>query len=327
MCKNRAMRHRLAVLVLDGVAAFDLGVSVQIFRSTTDRAGHRLYDVRVCTPDGRLVRSGGEFGVVPDHGVEALADADTVLVPGIYGTALDGEPTPGVLAALRAAASRGARMMSICTGAFVLAAAGLLDGRPATTHWFHAERFRRCYPAVRLDPDVLFVDGGDILTSAGVGAGIDLCLHVVRRDHGSETANRTARRCVVAPWRDGGQSQFIERPVVAPTEASTAAARAWALEHLSEQLDLAAVARQARMSVRTFTRRFRAETGTSFGRWLGLQRVERARDLLESTDLPIDQVASLCGFGTATSMRQHLHTTLGVAPSAYRRTFHPPRSA
>jgi len=321
MCKNPAMTHQLAVLVLDGVAAFDLGVSVQIFRSATDRAGRRLYDLRVCTPDGRPVRSGGEFGVVPDHGIEALAGADTVLVPGIYGAALDGELEPYVLTALRAAAGR-ARVMSICTGAFVLAAAGLLDDRRATTHWFHAERFRRSYPAVRLDPDVLFVDDGDILTSAGVGAGIDLCLHVVRRDHGSETANRTARRCVVAPWRDGGQSQFIERPLVEPTEASTASARAWALEHLSEQLDLATVARWARMSVRTFTRRFRAETGMSFGRWLGRQRVERARDLLESTDLPIDQIASLCGFGTAASMRQHLHATLGVAPSAYRRTFH-----
>ena len=326
MCKNRAMRHRLAVLVLDGVAAFDLGVAVQIFRSTTDRSGHRLYDVRVCTPDSGKVRSGGEFGIVPDHGIEAVLDADTVLVPGVYGSALGGEFAAGVLEALRAAAGRG-RVMSICTGAFVLAAAGLLDGRPATTHWFHADRFRRAYPAVRLDPDVLFVDDGDILTSAGVGAGIDLCLHVVRRDHGSETANRTARRCVVAPWRDSGQSQFIERPVVAPTEASTAAAREWALQHLAEPLDLPAVARHARMSVRTFTRRFRAETGTSFGRWLAAQRVEHARDLLESTDLPIDQVAARCGFGTAASLRQHLHSVLGVAPSAYRRTFHPPRSA
>jgi len=320
------MRHRLAVLVLDGVAAFDLGVAVQLFRSTTDAAGRRLYDVRVCTPDGRPVRSGGDFGVIPDYGIEALADADTVLVPGIYGSALDASLAPGLLAALRSAAAR-ARVMSICTGAFVLAAAGLLDGRPATTHWYHADRFRRAFPAVRLDPDVLFVDDGDILTSAGVGAGIDLCLHVVRRDHGSDTANRTARRCVVAPWRDGGQSQFIERPVVAPTEASTAAARAWATEHLHEPIDLPAVARRAGMSVRTFTRRFRAETGTSFARWLGRQRVEHARDLLERTDLPIDQVAERCGFGTAASMRQHLHATLGVAPSAYRRTFHAPRTA
>ena len=326
MCKNPAMPHRLAVVALDGVAAFDLGVAVQIFRSCTGRDGRRLYDVLVCTPDGRPVRSGGDFGVLPDHGLEALDGADTVLVPGVYGSALDNEPPPALLDALRQAARRG-RVMSICTGAFVLAAAGLLDGRPATTHWYHAERFRRRYPAVRLDPNVLFVDDGRILTSAGVGAGIDLCLHVVRRDHGDETANRTARRCVVAPWRDGGQSQFIERPVVAPAEASTAAARDWALRHLDEPLDLLAVARHARMSVRTFTRRFRAETGTSFARWLGQQRVELARDLLETTSLPIDQVAARCGFGTAASMRQHLRAALGVAPSAYRRTFHPPRSA
>jgi transcriptional regulator GlxA family with amidase domain len=203
----------------------------------------------------------------------------------------------------------------------VLAAAGLLDGRPATTHWRHADRFRSLFPRVRLNPDVLFVDDGDVLTSAGVTAGIDLCLHVVRRDHGSETANRVARRCVVPAWRDGGQSQFIERPLPAVNEATTGPTRAWALERLDDPLDLRTLAGHARMSVRTFTRRFRDETGMSPNRWLTRQRVERARHLLEATDLPIDRVARDAGFGTATAMRQHLHAVVGVPPSAYRRTF------
>jgi transcriptional regulator GlxA family with amidase domain len=220
---------------------------------------------------------------------------------------------------LRAAAR--ARLVSICTGASVLAAAGLLDGRPATTHWRDADQFRRVFPAVRLDPDVLFVDDGDVLTSAGVAAGIDLLLHLVRRDHGSEVANRVARRNVVAPWRDGGQSQFIERPVAEPGSTGTAATRAWALERLAEPLTLADLAEQARMSVRTFTRRFREETGLSANRWLAQQRVALARHLLESTDLSVERVAADAGFGTPASLRAHLRADLGVSPLAYRHTF------
>jgi transcriptional regulator GlxA family with amidase domain len=256
--------------------------------------------------------------VTPEHGLDLLETVDTVIVPGISGGS-DG--TPQVRAALRAAHARGTRIMSICTGAFVLAAAGLLDGRPATTHWAHAERFRRRYPRVKLDPDVLFVDDGDVLTSAGIAAGIDLCLHVIRRDHGSAAANRAARRCVVPPWRDGGQSQFIERPVPATGDATTGPTRAWALDHLDRPLDLGTLAGHARMSLRTFTRRFREETGMSPGRWLVRQRVELARHLLEGTDLPIDRVAARAGFGTAASLRQHLHAAVGVSPAAYRRTF------
>lgn len=176
-------------------------------------------------------------------------------------------------------------MISICTGAFALAAAGLLDDRPATTHWRHAERFRSLFPRVRLDPNVLFVDDGDILTSTGVTAGIDLCLHVVRRDHGSDVANWAARCCVTPPFRDGGQAQYIERPLPNPAGTTTAPTRAWMLENLTEPMDLAALAAHARMSVRTFTRRFREETGLSPAKWLTRQRVEHARRLLESTDL------------------------------------------
>jgi transcriptional regulator GlxA family with amidase domain len=215
-------------------------------------------------------------------------------------------------------------MVSICTGSSVLAAAGLLDGRPATTHWRDVDVFRRLFPAVHLDPDVLFVDDGDVLTSAGVAAGIDLLLHLVRRDHGTAAANRVARRNVIAPWRDGGQSQFIERPVPEIGSAGTAATRAWALERLGEPLFLADLAAHARMSVRTFTRRFREETGLSASRWLVQQRVALARRLLEATDTPVEKVAADAGFGTTASMRAHLHAAIGVAPLAYRRTYRGP---
>jgi transcriptional regulator GlxA family with amidase domain len=335
MCKNPAMPdvrdpsdplagspHRVAVLALDGVVGFDLGTPTQVLGSARDAAGRRLYDVRVCGPDGagRPVRSASGFSVLPEHGLEALAWAQTVVVAGVEGRRAAGPFPDEALAALRTTAGR-RRTVSICTGAFVLAAAGLLDGRPATTHWLWAEVFRGLHPGVRLDPEVLFVDDGDVLTSAGVGAGVDLCLHLVRSDHGAAVANRTARRCVVPPWRAGGQSQFIERAVPAPAEASTAAARYWALSHLDEAVDLAALASRAHMSVRTFTRRFRDETGMSPARWLSQQRVDRARHLLETTDLPVDQVARHAGFGTAAALCAQMAAAVGVPPSAYRSTF------
>jgi transcriptional regulator GlxA family with amidase domain len=252
-------------------------------------------------------------------GLRELSRARTVIVPGINDVTR--EIPAAVLSALRSAARRGARVASICSGAFILARAGLLDGRRATTHWRHTAEFRRDHPSVRLDPDVLFVDEGGILTSAGAASGIDLCLHLIRRDHGAEAANRAARACVVPPYRDGGQAQFIDHPMPAEAAASTAATRAWALEHLDRPLTLTDLARHAAMSRRTFTRRFRDEVGTSANRWLTQQRVELARRLLETTDLPIDQVASKVGIGSASSLRLHLGAALGVAPSAYRRTF------
>jgi len=314
--------HEVAVLALDGVVAFDLGVPPQVFFAAQNHDGSRPYRVRVATPDGAPVRTSAGFEAVAGHGLELLDEADTVVVPGIMHQSPTLTGTPEVREALRRAAGH-ARVMSICTGAFLLAEAGLLDDRPATTHWAYADDFRRRYPRVKLDPGVLFVDDGDVLTSAGVAAGIDLCLHVIRRDHGSEVANRAARRCVVPPWRDGGQSQFIERPLPQIGDSATAATRSWALQRLDQPLDLADLARHASMSIRTFTRRFRDETGMSPGRWLLRQRVEHARRLLEGTDLPIDGVARQAGFGTAASLRQHLHTAVGVAPAAYRRTFRP----
>ncbi|ABW12278.1 transcriptional regulator, AraC family [Parafrankia sp. EAN1pec] len=199
---------------------------------------------------------------------------------------------------------------------------GLLDGRPAATHWNHAATFSREFPAVRLDSDVLFVDDGDVLTSAGAASGVDLCLHLIRLDQGSEVANAVARACIVAPWREGGQAQFIEAPVPDSGDASTAATREWALRRLDAGLTLASMARHASMSIRTFTRRFRDETGTSPNQWLTRQRIDYARRLLESTDLSIDQIADATGFGTAASLRGHLRNAIGVSPSAYRRTFH-----
>ena len=316
------MLHEVAILALDDVVAFDLGVPAQIFGAARDDAGRPLYRVRTCTPDGAPVRTSAGFRALPDDGPEILDTAGTVIVAGVHGglALTEGRLEPPVAAAL-ARTRPGARLMSICTGAFVLAAAGVLDGRRAATHWLHAEEFRALYPKVRLDADVLFVDDGDVLTSAGVGAGIDLCLHVIRRDHGSEAANHAARRSVVPPWRDGGQSQYIERPLPTPNGASTAGARAWALGHLHEPLSLARLAREAGMSVRTFTRRFREETGVSPAQWLLRRRVEEARRLLETTDLPVDRVAARAGFGTGASMRQHLHAAVGVSPTAYRRTF------
>ncbi len=319
------MTHHVAVLALDGVAAFDLGTPGQILGGARTNTGERLYEVRTCTADGGPVRSSGGFQVLPDHGPEILDTADTVIIPGVHGDLMTGG-VPELTEAEHAALLRipaTARLVSICTGAFALAVVGKLDGRPATTHWAYAERFKALFPEVRLDPDVLFVDDGDVLTSAGVGAGVDLCLHIVRRDFGSEVANRSARGSVMPPWRDGGQAQFIVRKLPAPTQSSTAAARDWAAARLDEPVDLAAMAQKARMSVRTFTRRFREETGVSPAQWLNRQRVEHARVLLETTDLSVDEVARRSGFGTAVSLRQHLRAAVGVAPLAYRRTFRP----
>ncbi|HEV7726267.1 MAG TPA: helix-turn-helix domain-containing protein [Modestobacter sp.] len=314
--------HEVAVLALEHVVALELGLPHRLLGVAEDAAGRPLYRVRTATIDGRPVRTSDGFRVQPEHDASILDRAQTVIVPGLEGgpALTEGRIPDEVADALRAAAGH-ARLVSLCTGASVLAAAGLLDGRPAATHWHDAEQFRRLFPAVRLDDEVLFVDDGDVLTSAGVAAGIDLLLHLVRRDHGSEVATRVARRNVVAPWRDGGQSQFIERPLRGPDDSGTADTRTWALARLDEPLTLAGLAAHARMSVRTFTRRFREETGLSPQRWLTRQRVELARRLLESTDIPVERVAAGAGFGTTASLRQHLHAAIGVAPLAYRRTF------
>ncbi|MEU9315193.1 helix-turn-helix domain-containing protein [Streptomyces sp. NPDC048295] len=322
------MPHRIAVLALDGLLPFELGIPQRIFGRAFDiephERGRSLYEVVTCSvrPPGP-VRTDADFTITVERGPEALATADTVVIPASYelGPVFDEGRLTDELAAAFARIRPGTRMVSICTGSYVLAAAGYLDGRPATTHWSHADHFQQVFPEVRVDPDVLFIDDGDVLTSAGVAAGIDLCLHIVRRDHGTAVANDVARRTVVPPHRDGGQAQYIQRPLPEARFATTTTARSWALGRLERPILLRDMAQQESMSVRTFTRRFREEVGVSPVQWLTRQRVERARHLLESTDLSIDQVARDAGFGTPTSLRQHLQAALGVSPTVYRRTF------
>jgi len=324
MCKNSAMvarrPHRVVVLLLEPLIGYDAVIPAQLLGEATDSQGRRLYDVTMASLDGAPVRTSSGYAISPQHDAAALATADTVVVPGtrLAGPRTDGS-LPAEVAAALATIRPGTRLVSICTGAFVLAAAGLLEGRTATTHWEYSDQLSALHPGVVVDPGVLFTDDGDVLTSAGLSAGVDLCLHVLRRDHGSEVANRVARHCVVPPWRDGGQAQYIERQVPPSQGESTASARAWAVEHLAS--DVPALARHAGMSLRTFTRRFRAETGQSPGAWLIQQRVRHAQHLLEETDLPIDEVAEQAALGTAASLRAHLRTRAGVSPSDYRRTF------
>jgi len=315
--------HRISVLALDGVIPFDLGIPARVFGAAHDAAGVALYDVSTCALTRGAVRTSGDYSIVIELDAGALAAADTVVIATqqprgqLYERGVLDEALADALAAI----PETTRIMSICTGSYVLAAAGLLDGRPATTHWRRAEHFQRLFPRVRVDPKVLFVDDGRVLTSAGVAAGIDLCLHMIRTDHGSEIANAAARLCVVSPWREGGQAQFIERPLPAVASATTGPTREWVLAHPRERLTLADLARHGQMSIRTFTRRFRAEVGMSPNRWIAQQRVDHSRRLLETSDLPVESIAYEAGFGSATALRQHFQAALGVPPTTYRRTF------
>lgn len=307
--------HRVAVLALDGAYPFELGIPTRVLGAADGR-----YEVLVCSCDGGPVETNAGFSVLPQHGPEALASADTVIITPVSTARLTRE-VPETVAAALARIRPGTRIASICNGCFVLAATGMLDGRVATTHWESAQLFSDWYPHIPLDEGVLFIDHGDVLTSAGAASGVDLCLHLIRTDHGAHLANHAARRCVVAPFREGGQAQFIERPVPDDPAASTSDTRQWILQQLGDRLTVEHMAQHAHMSVRTFIRRFRAETGLPPGQWLTRQRIARARTLLESTDLTVDQIAFEIGFATAASLRQHLNAELGVSPLAYRRTF------
>ncbi|TAJ46503.1 MAG: helix-turn-helix domain-containing protein [Herbiconiux sp.] len=305
----------MVVLAQNGAYPFELGIPARVFGASDE-----AYEVVLCTPTGEAITTNAGFDVLPARGPDALSEADTVIVAPVDPAYLRPELTDDVRAAL-AMIRPGTRIVSICTGGFTLAAAGILTGRAATTHWQCEPLFRKWYPQIELDENVLFVDNGDVLTSAGAASGIDLCLHLIRLDHGVEAATRAARRCVVAPHRDGGQAQFIERPVPDDPDTSTASTREWALARLAEPLTLSALARNAHMSERTFARRFRAETGLAPRQWLTGQRLALARELLESTDLGIDAIAAAVGYATATSLRNHLGAALGVSPLAYRHTF------
>lgn len=332
MCEDRAMavftgdaRHRVAVLARERVLSFELSIVHRIFGQARSAAGAALYEVVTCAPEPGDVRTDADFTLAVAHGPEALAEAETVIVPA---SADDfeprNEPLDPSLAAALARIRPGTRIASICSGSFVLAAAGLLAGRRATAHWRSSARFRERFPDVAFDLDVLYTDDDGVLTSAGGASGIDLCLHMVRGDHGAAVANDVARGSVVPPHREGGQAQYVKRPMPDPRTSSTGKARRWALENLHRPVTLQELAAQESTSTRTFTRRFRDEIGTSPGRWLTQQRIERARTLLERTDLPIDEIAVTAGFGTAGSMRLHLKDELGVSPSAYRATFRGP---
>jgi transcriptional regulator GlxA family with amidase domain len=306
--------HRIVALALTEVVAFDLAIPAHVFGHRDER-DH--YSFAICASEAGLVPSTTGYAVQAAFGLEALNGADTVVVPGY---APHGEPPGSVLEALCAAADRGARVVSVCTGAFALAAAGLLDGRRATTHWKDADELAARYPAVDVDADVLYVDAGAVLTSAGVAAGIDLCLHLVRGDFGEQAAARIARRMVVAPHRDGGQAQLLQRPVPS-CGTGLSGTCAWALERLSEPLTVADLAHHAGWAPRTFVRHFRAETGTTPLRWLTAQRLLEARRLLEVTDVPVEQIAARCGLGTAANLRLHLARDAATTPTAYRRAY------
>jgi transcriptional regulator GlxA family with amidase domain len=310
----------VAAVILNGVAPFELAVACEVFGIDRSELGVPWYRFLVCAAEPTPIRTSVGFTIDTPHGLEGLREADLIVVPPGHG---EGDSPPAaLLEELRRAHARGARIMSVCTGAFILAAAGLLDGRPATTHWAHAAELAARYPKIKLDPGVLYVDDGDILTSAGTAAGIDLCLHIVRQDHGAEIANGVARRMVVPPHRDGGQAQFVDQPLPdLPACDPFTEALVWVEAHLGDPISVEDLAARSAMSPRTFARRFRATTGTTPHQWLLRQRVLLAQRLLETSDLSVDRIAGRCGLGTATNLRQHFQRLLRTTPNAYRRTF------
>src|SRR4051794_12963351 len=314
-------RHRVVSVLVDGMTAFEPSVADEFFGDDrTALLGVPWYRYTTCTPGSPAVRI-GSFDVSVPRGLEALRRADTVVVAGRAESG--GGDDDALLDALRQAHARGARMVSFCTGAFALAAAGLLDGRPATTHWAHTDELQARFPEVRVDPSVLYVDDGDVLTSAGSAASIDLAMHIVQRDYGADIANRVARDLVVPPHRRGGQAQFIQTPVGPPEECGDGLGEAleYASAHPDAELTVAALAEVALMSPRHFARQFRAATGTTPHQWLVVQRLGLARRLFETTDQSVEQIATASGFGSAAALRLHFQRALGTSPTAYRRTF------
>lgn len=308
--------HTVALAVTNGMLHFELSLAFEVFATAPAGVTVPWYEVAVCGPAALSV---GLLRIEPDRGLDWLRHADTVIVPGWAD--VDEDPPADLVDAVRAAHRAGARVVSLCTGAFVLAAAGLLDGRRATTHWAHTDAMAARYPRVDVDPDVLYVDNGSVLTSAGKAAALDLCLHLVRLDHGSSIANTVARRLVVAPHRAGGQAQFVTSPVPAQDDHPLGALFPWVIDRLDQPLTVEDLAREARMSSRHLGRRFKAVTGTTPLQWLLTQRIRRAQELLEKTDDSIDTIAATTGMGTATTLRRHFKSTLGVPPDTYRRTF------
>ncbi|WP_104116693.1 helix-turn-helix domain-containing protein [Arthrobacter sp. B1805] len=314
------MLTKVAVIVLPGLSLFEFGVVCEVFGLDRSGLGVGLpaFDFRICTPHPGAIRTDAGVTLAVDAGLEGVEDADlVVMTPFPAGSAVPAE----VLDALRAADARGARVFSVCSGAFALAEAGLLDGRCATTHWRYTRRLADTYPGTRVDENVLYVEDGNVLTSAGTAAGIDASLHLIRQEFGPKAATAIARSMVVPPHRDGGQAQFIERPIPQECGASMEELLIWLADHLDQDISVAMLARRLHMSERTFARRFRAETGTTPAAWLTGQRLLRAQSLLEETRLTIDAVARASGFSQAVLLRHHFQKALGVSPAAYRRTF------
>jgi AraC family transcriptional regulator, transcriptional activator FtrA len=317
------MLNNVAVVVCDELSAFELGVLCEAFGTDRAKDGFPRYDFAVCSPGGRPVTTKHGFTVQPSHDLDRVEFADLVAVPAIPWAHVPEE----VLAQLRKAHERGARVMSVCSGAFVLGQAGLLDGRACTTHWMYADELQRMFPTARVDPNVLYVEDDGVLTSAGTAAGVDLCLYVVRQEHGSAIANKLARRMVVPPHRDGGQAQFVQTPVPISRSDSLEPLLSWMMEHLDEEHTVEDLARRAHMSPRSFARHFRSETGTTPHRWLIGQRILLAQQLLEEGDEPIEAIAARCGFGSAATLRHHFARWRGTTPQAFRSSFRGRRAA
>jgi AraC family transcriptional activator FtrA len=311
----------VSVLAYQGMSVFETGIVTEVFGLPRPEFDFAWYELALCAERPEPVPLVGGATLQSPYGLDTFAAADTLIVPGVAD--VHAEPSPALIGALRHAYDRGARIMSICSGAFALAAAGLLDGRRATTHWRYADELRHRYPHIDVDSNVLYIEEGRVLTSAGSAAGLDLCLHVVRRDFGADVANAVARRLVVQPHRDGGQAQFIEAPVaVDPDDDRIAQSIDWARANLAEPISVDSLARQARMSTRTYVRHFARCTGTSPIRWLIKQRVHASLPLLETTKAPIEEIARAVGFETAVTYRHHFARTMRSSPSAHRRAFH-----
>jgi transcriptional regulator GlxA family with amidase domain len=312
------MIETVSALVLDGVAPFEFGVICEVFGIDRTADGVPNFDFKICGPEpGKSLRMTVGAHLTPDHGFDSLIGADLVAIPAIAGPDYPQE----ALDAVRTAAASGSIILTVCSGAFLAGAAGLLDGRKCTTHWMHADELAALHPTADIDRNVLFVDDGNLITSAGTAAGIDACLHLVRREMGSEVTNIIARRMVVPPQRDGGQRQYIDQPIPVRCSEGFAPHLDWILVNLDKPHTVATLAKRASMSGRTFARRFVDETGRTPMQWVTDQRVLYARRLLEETDLHIDRVADKSGFGTATLLRHHFRRVIGVTPSDYRRRF------
>ncbi|MFI2346943.1 helix-turn-helix domain-containing protein [Streptomyces sp. NPDC019443] len=317
------MLKNVAAVLLNDVHPFELGVLSEVFGYDRSDDGLPVYDFAAVSAEGPALPTHAGFTISTPYGLERLADADLIAIPA-SGSYTAREYPEELLAALRSAVDRGARVLSVCTGAFVLGAAGLLDGRRCTTHWRHAQALAQRHPRAFVDPDVLYVDEGAVITSAGTAAAIDACLHVVRQEHGPEVANQIARRMVVPPHRDGGQAQYIQRPLPRTPGDTVGDVLSWMERHLDREMTVEQLAARAHMSPRTFARRFQQETGTTPYRWLLRQRVLLSQELLETTDETVDAIAGSAGFGNAAGLRHHFLRTLGTTPNAYRRTFRGP---